>query len=120
MEQHKRDMAIESIDLSVFNQRRGDERSEALRKLLESCTSHGFIKVGGHGFSDERVARLFAWVRVGAVGLLYFRRLTIYYSPSTFLIYPARSRPQQIVRNMAHIVVTQPWAASRSQLFQAT
>lgn len=55
-------MSVAAVDLSRL---RGTlaERENVLLTFLESCASHGFVKVIGHGIPEARLKELFRWTK---------------------------------------------------------
>lgn len=56
-------MAVRTLDLAKFH---GSdvEQQEFARDLLEGFSETGFVKLVNHGFSQEDLTKLFAWVSV--------------------------------------------------------
>lgn len=54
-------MGVAAVDLSRL-QGGPAEREAVLLTFLESCASHGFVKIIGHGIPEARLKELFHWV----------------------------------------------------------
>lgn len=54
-------MGVAAVDLSRL-QGASAEREAVLLSFLESCASHGFVKIIGHGIPEARLKELFRWV----------------------------------------------------------
>ena len=55
-------MTLPTLDLSLSTHGNASERQELASRLLDSLSEHGFVKLVGHGVSDERIGELFRWV----------------------------------------------------------
>ncbi|KAL8649434.1 MAG: hypothetical protein Q9226_005579 [Calogaya cf. arnoldii] len=54
-------MALKTLDLSLFINGRHETRKTFAADLKEELTRHGFVKVVGHGLSNEDIERVFEW-----------------------------------------------------------
>ena len=59
--------SIPTVDLSPFtnttDQDSDSARLQAAKALVNACHSLGFVKIKGHGFSDDELASAFAFVK---------------------------------------------------------
>ena len=55
-------MTLPTLDLSLYTHGNALQRQELASRLLDSLSEHGFVKLVGHGVSDERIGELFRWV----------------------------------------------------------
>ncbi len=55
-------MAQPTLDFSLYTHGNASQRQQVSSRLLDELSSHGFVKLIGHGISDERVSELFRWV----------------------------------------------------------
>ncbi|KAL2706331.1 hypothetical protein AAEP93_001581 [Penicillium crustosum] len=55
-------MGVAAVDLSRL-QGASAEREAVLLSFLESCASHGFVKIIGHGIPEARLKELFRWTK---------------------------------------------------------
>lgn len=55
-------MTLPTLDLSLYMHGNASERQKLASRLLDSLSEHGFVKLVGHGVSDERIDELFQWV----------------------------------------------------------
>jgi len=55
-------LEIPTLDLSIFTSGTQADKEAWCLDLLEVCKTFGFVKLKGHGFSDEPLSELFKWV----------------------------------------------------------
>lgn len=55
-------MTLPTLNLSLYTQGNASQRQELASRLLDSLSQHGFVKLVGHGVSDEKLDELFRWV----------------------------------------------------------
>ena len=55
-------MTLPTLDFSLYTQGDASQRQELASCLLDSLSKHGFVKLVGHGVSDDRIDELFRWV----------------------------------------------------------
>lgn len=55
-------MTLPTLNLSLYTQGDASQRQELASRLLDSLSQHGFVKLVGHGVSDEKLDELFRWV----------------------------------------------------------
>lgn len=60
-------MALASLDLSHFINGSHETREAFASNLRKELSRHGFVKVVGHGISDENIEKVFKWVSLVAV-----------------------------------------------------
>lgn len=57
-------MIAATIDLLLFDEASDADRKRSLQAVLESLSSHGFVNLAGHGFTEARLERLHSMVSV--------------------------------------------------------
>ena len=55
-------MPLATLDLSLFTAGRHDIQEAFTADLRRELTRHGFVKIVGHGLSNEDINQVFAWV----------------------------------------------------------
>ncbi|KAL9006071.1 MAG: hypothetical protein Q9188_001198 [Gyalolechia gomerana] len=56
-------MALATLDLSLFTNGHHDAREAFAADLREELSRHGFVKIVGHGLSNEDIGEVFEWVK---------------------------------------------------------
>lgn len=56
-------MNMTTLDLSLSTNGSNSDRQRFASQLLGSLSQRGFVKLVGHGISEEAIAKLFEWVR---------------------------------------------------------
>lgn len=62
-------MALPTLDLSLFTNGHHDAREAFAADLREELSRHGFVKIVGHGLSNEDIGEVFEWVSLRWVRL---------------------------------------------------
>ena len=55
-------MALKTLNLSLFRGEKDAERRGFAADLRREFVQHGFVKIIGHGISEEDIEEAFAWV----------------------------------------------------------
>ncbi len=62
-------MALATLDLSAFTNGEHDKRAAFAADLRRELSRHGFVKITGHGMSNEDIEDVFTWVYLRQVEL---------------------------------------------------
>ena len=55
-------MVLPTLNFLLYTQGNASQRQEIASRLLDSLSEHGFVKLVGHGISDEKIDEMFKWV----------------------------------------------------------
>ena len=55
-------MVLPTLNFLLYTQGNASQSQELASRLLDSLSEHGFVKLVGHGISDEKIDELFKWV----------------------------------------------------------
>lgn len=55
-------MTLPTLNFHLYTHGNASQRQELASHLLESLSEHGFVKLVGHGVSDEKISEVFRWV----------------------------------------------------------
>ena len=70
-------MGIAVINLSLLAESSPENRKKLVHMLLQSFATYGFVKVVGHGISDNTLEQLFDWVsQFSMLGGVEYNRLS--------------------------------------------
>ena len=55
-------MVLPTLNFLLYTHGDASQSQELAARLLDSLSEHGFVKLVGHGISDEKIDELFKWV----------------------------------------------------------
>ncbi|KAL9020094.1 MAG: hypothetical protein Q9180_008657, partial [Flavoplaca navasiana] len=79
-------MALATLDLSLYTTGRHDTQEAFAADLRRELVRHGFVKIVGHGLSDEDINQVFAWNKI------FFQ---LDYEDKAVIAHPGGSDPQR-------------------------
>ncbi|KAI4270108.1 MAG: hypothetical protein LQ337_006893 [Flavoplaca oasis] len=79
-------MALATLDLSLYTTGRPDAQEAFAADLRRELTRHGFVKIVGHGLSNEGINQVFAWNK---------KFFQLGYEDKAVIAHPGGSDPQR-------------------------
>ena len=55
-------MVLPTLNFLLYTHGNASQSQELASRLLDSLSEHGFVKLVGHGISDEKIDEMFKWV----------------------------------------------------------